>query len=328
MAWYAAIALSLLGCLQARAQQPTPTFRAATHLRVQTLSVKDKQGRPIAGLTAKDFVVTEDGQPQRIAFVEYQPLDGAPAPRPPAVSSDALGVAPVTDSGVTVPGDDRYRGRRLMILYFDLSNMPFFDQIRMYSGADKYIDDGMSTADVVAIIAFEHGRVEVKQIFTDDRAALREVIGQMRDAADDQLNGGGIRADTGGAFGEDDDTFNLFSTDRQLAALQTAVTDLGPLPELKTLVYFGSGLRLSGADNQAQLRATVNAAVRSNVTINPIDPRGLTAEPLLGDATRASPGGIGMFNGSLAQAAVTKQQQTQDTYYALAKDTGGRSMVD
>src|SRR5262249_38685357 len=65
-----------------------------------------------------------------------------------------------------------------------------------------------------------------------------------------------------------------------------------------------------------------------NVTINPVDTRGLSAEPLLGDATRASPGGIGMFNGSLAQNAVTKQQQSQDTYYALAKDTGGRAMVE
>jgi VWFA-related protein len=186
----------------------------------------------------------------------------------------------------------------------------------------------MAPADAVAIIAFEDGKVTVKQLFTDVREALRAVIHQMREAADDQLNGGGIRIDTGGSFGEDDDTFNLFSTDRQLAALETAIVDLGPLPEVKTLVYFGSGLRLNGADNQAQLRATVNAAVRSNVTINPVDTRGLSAEPLLGDATRASPGGIDMFNGNLAQKAVTKQQQTQDTYYALAKDTGGRAMFD
>ena len=147
-------------------------------------------------------------------------------------------------------------------------------------------------------------------------------------ASDDSNNGVGVNVDPGGAFGEDDDTFNLFSTDRQLAAVQTAVTDLGPLPEMKTLVYFGSGLRLNGADNLAQLRATVNAAVRSSVTINPIDTRGLVATPPLGDATRASPSGIGMFNGAIAQAATTRQQQTQDTYYALAKDTGGKAMFD
>ena len=325
---HALLTLALLGGLWSQAQQPTPTFRAATHLRVQTVSVKDRQGRPIAGLTAKDFVVTEDGQPQQIAFIEYQPLDAAPRSAIPATPADTAGVPSLTGVDVPVPGDDRYRGRRLMILYFDLYNMPFFDQIRMYAGAEKYLDNGMAPADAVAILVFEDGKVTVKQLFTDDREALRAVIHQMREAADDQLNGGSIRIDTGGSFGEDDDTFNLFSTDRQLAALQTAIVDLGPLPEVKTLVYFGSGLRLNGADNQAQLRATVNAAVRSNVTINPVDTRGLSAEPLLGDATRASPGGIDMFNGNLAQKAVTKQQQTQDTYYALAKDTGGRATFD
>src|SRR6185436_8369396 len=124
------------------------------------------------------------------------------------------------------------------------------------------------------------------------------------------------------------DAFNIFTTDRQLAALQTAVTGLGPLPEVKTLVYLGSGLRLNGAENQAQVRATVNAAVRSNVTINPIDTRGLVASAPLGDATRRSPGGVAMFSGLLAQGAITKQQQAQDTLYALAKDTGGKAMFD
>ena len=61
---------------------------------------------------------------------------------------------------------------------------------------------------------------------------------------------------------------------------------LRPLPEQKSLIYFASGLRLNGTDNQAQLRATVNAAIRANVTLNPIDARGLVATPPLGDATQ------------------------------------------
>src|SRR5262249_2367931 len=129
------------------------------------------------------------------------------------------------------------------------------------------------------------------------------------------------------AFGEDGDTFNMFTMDRRLAALQTTVTNLGPLPELKTLVYFGSGLSLS-VDNVAQFRATVNAAVRANVTINPIDTRGLTASAPLGNATRPSPGGTGMFSGAIAQGAVRAQMASQDSYYALAKDTGGKATFD
>ena len=44
-------------------------------------------------------------------------------------------------------------------------------------------------------------------------------------------------------------------------------------------------------DNQAQLHATVNAAIRAGVSFWPIDARGLVAQAPLGDATKGSPGG-------------------------------------
>ena len=43
------------------AQQEGRTFRSGVHLIVQTVSVNDKNGKSIEGLTAKDFVVTENG---------------------------------------------------------------------------------------------------------------------------------------------------------------------------------------------------------------------------------------------------------------------------
>src|SRR5205823_3302207 len=127
-------------------------------------------------------------------------------------------------------------------------------------------------------------------------------------------------ADTGAAFGQDDGEFNIFNTDRQLAALQTAVTMLGQLNEKKSVIYFASGLRLNGLDNQAQLRATLNAAIRANVSFFPIDARGLVAQPPLGDATRGSPGGMGMYTGGSTMAMMSGFQRSQDTLYALAAD--------
>ena len=311
--------------------QQQPVFRAAAHLVVQTISVKDKNWQPVEGLTAKDFVVTEDGKPQEIAFVEFERLDDAPASTVTvsAESPATGGVASVTQDTVTnpAPGDVRYRGRRLIVIYFDLYQMPFFDQMRMFDNADRYVSTKMTAADLVAIMMFDGRGVRMKQNFTDDRPALHQTIQDLMTAADER-NSSGVEFDPGGAFGEDDDTFNIFATDRQLSALQTAVTDLGPLPEVKTLVYFGSGLSMNGTDNLAQMRATVNAAVRSNVTLNPIDARGLVASAPMGDATQASPGGIAMFNGVAAGARITRGQQSQDTLYALAKDTGGRAMFD
>src|ERR1019366_4783799 len=129
-------------------------------------------------------------------------------------------------------------------------------------------------------------------------------------------------------FGQDDSEFNVFNTDRQLSALQTAATMLGRLSEKKTLIYFASGLQLNGLNNQAQLRATVNTAIRAGVSFWPIDARGLVAQAPLGDATQGSPGGVGMYSGASTFAATSSFQHSQDTLFALAADTGGKARLD
>jgi VWFA-related protein len=326
---------------QPGATAPTPTFRAGTRLVVHTISVKDKQGNPIEGLTAGDFIVTEDGERQSIAFLEFQRLHGtasgstpgtasqAPA-APPANENANLALSSVVQSEIAKPppGDTRFKDRRLIIVYFDLTATPPNDQARAYQAALKYIGSQMEPADLVAIMTFGGGAVRVKQDFTGDRARLRAVVETLFYGEDKDGDGIPDPPDAGTAFGQDDAEFNIFNTDRQLSALQTAVAMLRPLPEQKSLVYFASGLRLNGTDNQAQLRATTNAAIRANVQIFPVDARGLVASAPLGDATRPSPGGIGMFSGRLAEAATTRFQRSQDTLYALAKDTGGAAMFD
>jgi VWFA-related protein len=323
------------GVAQQEQQTQQPVFRSTTRLIVQTVTVKDRDGKVVEGVTAKDFSVTEDGQPQEIAFVEFQRLQSPapgvtqepPAATPPPPASTQVERATATQIAAPPAGDIRYQDRRLLVFYFDGSAMSPPDQIRAYTNALKYIDTQMTPADLIAIMSFQNGAVSVKTDFTDNKNTLREVI-QILIYGDDQNNDGIPDHPEGSAFGQNEAEFNIFNTDRQLAALQTAVSMLRPLPEQKTLLYFASGLRLNGADNQAQLRATVNAAIRANVTLNPIDARGLVATPPLGDARVASPGGVGMFTGKLAEAAVTNFQRSQDTLYALAKDTGGRAMFD
>ena len=172
------------------------------------------------------------------------------------------------------------------------------------------------------------GIVRVREDFTDDRERLSARLRLL--AAGGDVNGDGVadEVEAGSAFGENDAEFNMFSSDRQLAALQRTADDVRGIPEQKTLVYFGSGLRLNGTNNQAQVRATVNAAARANVTINPIDARGLVAFAPLGDATRAGAGGIGLFSGAQAQSTITRFQRSQDTLYTLARDTGGEALFD
>jgi len=338
-------ALSLAFVLAANGQQigqnntsPTGpvTFQASTALVVETVSVRDKNSKPVEGLTARDFTITEDGVAQTIKFFEYQKLDEpAPAEKAPAPEP----VKPVTPLAkyphdqITpeAPGDFKYRDRRLLALYFDMSAMPVPDQIRAFSAARKFIDTQLTLNDLVAVLMYQGSAVQVLQDFTADRERLATVIETLV-VGEDQNSGDtttdASATDTGAAFGQDDTEFNLFNTDRQLSALQTAAKMLGTLSEKKALVYFASGLRLNGLDNQAQLHATTNAAIRAGVSFWPIDARGLVATAPLGDATRGSPGGIAMYNGQAASAVRDGFQQSQDTMWALAADTGGKALLD
>src|SRR2546430_7317906 len=67
----------------AHAQQPF-AIKIDTQLVVETVFVKDRDGRAIEGLTEKDFTVSEDKAPQTIRVFEFQKLDDATAPMPAA----------------------------------------------------------------------------------------------------------------------------------------------------------------------------------------------------------------------------------------------------
>jgi VWFA-related protein len=353
MIWNNRVAIALLGVLsllQAQqappaGQQPAtpaagmPKFTSSTQLVVEVVSVKDKDGKIIEGLTAKDFTITENGAPQTISFCEFQKLDDTvdpiAVPPPPAkpASTDTPKAAPVTagrDIAGSAPGDIKYRDRRLLVIYFDMSAMPVPDQLRSLSSARSFVQKQMAKADLLAIMKFEGGAVRVMQDFTDDRDILFGVIDKMIAAEGQGFDetDPDSAADVGAAFGQDDAEFNIFNTDRQLSALQTAVKMLGSLNEKKALMYFASGLRLNGVDNQAQMRATVNSAIRANVSLFPIDARGLVAMAPMGDATRGSTGGVQMYSGQGAMAFTNNFQRSQDTMFALAADTGGKALLD
>jgi hypothetical protein len=100
------------------------------------------------------------------------------------------------------------------------------------------------------------------------------------------------------------------------------------LNEKKSLIYFASGLRLNGIDNQAQLHATVDSAIKAGVSFWPIDARGLVAS---GPARRRDARlarQLRHLHRRRRAANTSNFQQSQDTLYALAGDTGGKALFD
>ena len=301
--------------------QPPATFRGGTSLRVVTVTVTDQSGNPIEGLTADDFVVTEDNVPQVVSLLEFERLDetlltATSAPTFPASSR------PTEQTRITplARGDKRFDDRRLLAFYFDMPSLGDAERFRALEAAMRFLATQMTAADLVAVLTYAEGEVRVRQDFTDDRAALQELLVAL-------MNGDDLD-DSSFLFGQSGGEFNLFNTDRQLAALQTAVNLLSVVDGKKALIDFTTGVNLRGADNQAQLRATLNAARRASVAFYPVDARGLVALPPMGDASRRSPGGIGMYTGATAMAMMRGLQRSQDGLYTLAADTGGKALLD
>ena len=313
----------------------TYTMSVTSKLVIEAVNVKDKSGKSITGLSAKDFTITEDGIAQKVSFADYEELPtvpDAPAPKTPAKENvtvyNRLALSQITPE---TPGSVKYKDKRLIGMYFDLPTMGPSDKLRALQAAEKFIRTQMTSADLVSIMRYGGASVDVLQDFTADHDKLLSILETLivgeNQQSEDTTNDA-ASSDTGAAFGQDNSEFNLFNTDRQLSALQTAAKMLGRLSEKKVLVYFASGLTLRGTDNQAQLHATIDDAIRSGVSFWPIDARGLVAQAPLGDATQGSPGNAGMYSGQAAMAVVTRMQQSQDTLYALAGDTGGKALLD
>ena len=330
----------LLLALAAPAQTPQPAdgtipkFSATSNLVIVDVTVKDKSGKPIENLKRGDFTVTEDGKPQAISVFEFQKLTDMPEPPPLLSLSDQMKLpeAPKTTITAESPGQVQYHDKRLLVFFLDFSSMGIPEQLRAQEAAMDYLNTKITKDDIVAILLYA-SRINVLTDFTSDRDQLTGIIkglpiGEMSEMADLADDGSDDNEDSGAAFVADETEFNIFNTDRKLQAIEQASRMLAALPEKKSMIYFAGGVSKTGVDNQAQLEASVNAAVKANVAIFPIDTRGLMADPPGGGAGKGASRGSGAFTGSAYNSQRTRINNSQETLVTLAADTGGKAFLD
>src|SRR5262249_12942212 len=127
----------------------------------------------------KDFVITEDGAPQTVQFCEFQKFDDVAEPASAAPAPQiGVPVAPVTRGQITpeASGANKYRDRRVLAIYFDMTAMPVPDQIRALGAARKFIHTQMQKADLMAIMSYSGAAVKILNDFTGDRDELEKSI--------------------------------------------------------------------------------------------------------------------------------------------------------
>jgi VWFA-related protein len=316
-------------------QTKPPQYRlhVTSELVLVNVIARDKKGNLIRGLKKEDFTVTEDGKRQEISTFDFENVDQLPTAGPEETT--VTGAAASTPAGLlhssnAIPLDAR--DRRLMLLFFDFSGMDPEQIERAVDSAKKFVKEKMMPADMIALVSLSTN-MRVDLDFTADKSKVLSILsaytssqGQGFDAGAEGSAEG--TAETGGSFTPDDTDYNTFTADRKLLALQAIMQALGRINQKKSIIYFSNGITQSGVDNQSALRATTASAVKANVSIYPLDVRGLQAFPPGGEAQNASLHGQSAYNGNAIFNDLNSNANSQETLATLAEDTGGKAFFD
>jgi VWFA-related protein len=319
---------------EARAGAGGFTFKVTSELVLVSVTVRDKKGELVRGLKQSDFTVLEDGKAQHVQTFDVEDVENFAPKAPQAGPAQAEIAAPKTDllTGKTNVPRETLRDRRLLVLFLDLSSLQSDDSDRAVESARNFVAKQMTPADLVSIITFDTG-LKVAQDFTSDKKLLTAALDRVGG-----IEGSGQEAGTtgtsegtpedSGSFVADDTDYNIFNTDLRLQALATIAKNLAGIDQKKSILYFSSGMTKTGVENQAQLRAAINAAVKSNVSIYSVDSRGLEAMPPGGNSTAASLRGVSAYSGAAVQNDLDSNFASQETLVTIANDTGGKAFLD
>src|ERR1700722_11350688 len=311
------------------------TIRSTVSLVEIDVQITNRDGKPVTGLKQEQFSITEDGKPQKISTFEYNDIERVET----AGKGDE---APITVPLGTVTSPEEIkavvRDHRMIVLFFDLTSLQAEDLLRSTRAAQKYLNEQMTPADLVAVVAFGN-TLKVIANFTNDRELLKQsvdalvpgheaALAQLADAATAANGETAVTEDTGAAFTADDTEFNIFNTDRKLAAVEALCEVLEGIPGKKSIIQFTSGITQTGEENRSELIAATNSANRSNVSIYSVDSRGLLTATPGGDASTGASSGTALFTGATVISQSQSRQDSRDTLATLAGDTGGRSFFD
>ncbi len=320
---------------QAKPDKSDRTLRVFTDLVLIDAQVTDHAGKTLKGLKQDQFVVLEDGKPQTITSFDYSDVE----------TLETAGTAPDAKPVVVMLGDtaapektrEIVRDHRLIVLFFDLTSLQPPDLLRSAAAALKFLREQITSADLVAVVTYGN-RLNIAANFTNDRTLLSRVIVHLRPGMESQLAGLAVAAaqegedtvteDNGDAYTPDETEFNIFNTDRKLAALESLAQLLRDTPGRKSVISFTGGITQTGQENRTQLRATTDMANRADASFYTVDSRGLEAATPGGDITSSGAAGTAQYSGAAVFRQSVDRQDSRETLATLATDTGGRSFFD
>lgn len=256
-----------------------PTFRAEVEYVEVDALVTDEQGRFVPSLQKEDFRIFEDGKPQTIANFALVEIPMDRGERPGWVEPDVLS------------NERPFIGRIYTMILDDLHIAPSRAP-RVKAAARRFIERHLAPNDLMAIV-HTAGRDGASQDFTSNRrlllAAVDRFMGLKLESATMARNEEFFRgAGAGGApIGDPFDSERGFNARSTTRGLRTVAEWLGGVRgRRKTILFISEGIDYDVTDpfnNRSataildEMRGAIAAATRSNVSIYPVDPRGLTS---------------------------------------------------
>lgn len=336
---------------QIPAGQPQVTFSAEVNVVEVHAIVTDRTGAFVKGLTADDFEILEDGRPQTLSTFGLVDL---PVGRPSTMS----GAAEAVESDVRAT-THTFDGRIYVFLLDDL-HTDVTRSLLVREMTRQFIQQYLGDNDLAAVV-YTSGRQEAGQELTSSRrlllAALERFQGEKLPSAGAEKLALHLRA-TGAAdvLGESSqpirtneglqraqtirdpyDAQRGLNAQRALQAIENVANWLRDVQgRRKALLYVSEGvdydiytpfnLAPSASAIVADVQEAVGAALRSNVNVYGIDPRGLNQfSGLVGIGALSDYPQLeyGTFRGALRELRLS-----QESLISLSDETGGLAIVN
>jgi VWFA-related protein len=332
--------------------QPPIVFKTEVNYVEVDAVVADEKGEFIKNLKADDFIILEDGKPQKIEMFSQVDI-----PREPTDKFLFMN-RPVKLDVKT--NRDPFTGRLYVLVLDDLHTGALRSQ-QVKKAAHQFVEKYFSANDVAAVV-YTSGRTDASQEFTSNpqlllasvdkfmgRKLRSATLGKL-DSYNQQQNMSSGSDSSGSSDGSSSNTSTANQSNKVLDpddfergynarnALDTLrnVADFlaGVRGRRKALMYFSEGIDYNifdifdSRDASVVVDATrdaISAAARANVNFFTIDPRGLVGLPDENIELSAPPQDPSLRLDT--QGLMDELRLSQDSLRTLAEETGGIASV-
>ena len=277
-----ALVLGFTGLVCAALSAQQAIFRSGVQYVAVDVVVTDKNDKPITDLKKEDFLITENGKPQKVddfQFINVPAVtrtvtltEAAKEPEPDVVTN----IAPKPDS-------------RLFVMVIDDLHLIEQNIVEIKRVLTDTLN-AFSPDDEVAMVFVSHSDMSVN--FTRNRAKLASAIDRVRGALGFGLDSLAHAPNGAGTAGATDQLYSSTAPSRFRAAYAKASAETlrnvarslaGSGHSRRAIFFFSGGTTLEpwdigspnyNADLADELKATVAEAARADVPVYAIDPRG------------------------------------------------------